>query len=301
MQPLLGHTAPLRCLAYSPDGKQLASGGDDCDVRLWDQGGKSSWMEPKAHKDSVRSLVFSNTGQQLYSAGWDADCRVWWLSSREHESLLPGTVDSAFGCMDFSGEDNLVALGCLSGKILILSTTHPSISPRLWKAHEGPVRCVLLSRAGGLLFTGGDDGFLRIWDRYWGLERRPIGQHADWVCCLALANDGVTLASGSADGQVRVWDLRVGRELVICRAHVGRISHLAWSDNGTGLLTAGWDGLIRIWSVDGSSMTVRKTLDFGIGRVNCVAVCPDGMTAAAGGQDGRVVLWDLDDLDGLRF
>jgi WD40 repeat protein len=270
-------------------------------VRLWDQGGKSTWVEASAHQDSVRSLVFSDTGRQLYSAGWDADCRVWQFPSRLHGSFLPGIVDSPFDSMAFCGEDNLVALGCLSGEILILSTNHPAISPRRWKAHNGVVRTVLLSPAGYLLFSGGDDGFLRIWDSYWGLERRPIGQHADWVCCMALAKDGYTLASGSADGQVRVWDLRPGRELVTCFAHAGRVTHLAWSDSGAGLLSAGWDGVIRVWSVDGNSMTVRKTLDFGIGRVNCVAVNPDGMTAAAGGQDGRVVLWDLDDLDGLRF
>jgi WD40 repeat protein len=67
---------------------------------------------------------------------------------------------------------------------------------------------------------------------------------------------------------------------------------VAFTADGSALLSGSWDGTVRLW--DARSAAQRAAFDWGIGRVHCLAVSPDGMTAAAGGADHSVVVWDLE-------
>jgi WD40 repeat protein len=126
----------------------------------------------------------------------------------------------------------------------------------------------------------------------YGKSLGTLGLHPDWVRCVAFAPGSNLLASGGDDGCIHLWDTKEKTELAVLSGHQKGVRHVAFSR--CTLLSASWDETIRLWDVAGRCE--RGVIDWRIGRVNTVAFSPDGMTAAAGGHDHSVIIWDVDSL-----
>src|SRR5438445_175545 len=151
---------------------------------------------------------------------------------------------------------------------------------RLLKGHNGPVRCLAYTRDGSVLASGGDDGTVRRWAQAAGKGRLAGAGHTDCVRALAFSPDGVQLASAS-------WDDTVRRR----RPHDGLVGQVAFTQRS--LLSVGWDGTVRQWDVASGRETAAYAWE--AGRLLCLAGAPDGMTAAAGAENGSIVIWDLEE------
>jgi WD40 repeat protein len=300
MYLLRGHAGPVRCLAYAPDGRTLASGGDDKTVRLWELGAGAEHQALAGHEDSVRALAFSADGKRLLTGGWDSHTFLtpWPAAGKALTRKRAWGQEGGVWSVALAPDGYSEAVGFASGVIRLTHATDKSLVNR---GHRWPVNAVAYAPDGWTLASAGHDRTVRLLDAHYGRDRAILNGYRDWVRTLAYSPDGRLLASGCEDGTIKLWDVsRVERdpnmpaeveELADWPGHAGRICQVAFLPDCRALLSVGWDGVVRFWDV--ASRRQRTAFDFGIGRVHCAAVAPDGMTAAAGG-DGVIVVWDLE-------
>src|SRR5262245_27640993 len=275
---LAGHRYEVYSVAFSPDGKTLASGGGyfsadlkPGEVFLWDVETGKLLSSLKGHTGGVWSVAFSPDGKVLASGSADKAVKLWGVATRNEKATLEGHGD--------------------------------------W------VRSVAFSPDGKTLASGGNDHTVRLWDVPTGKERATLRGHKGGVTCVAFSPDGQALASNSFDGTVRVWDAAAGTEkLSVATRRLGyamafspdgrspvpgggpwdpvawpewaalkpgakAVYGVAFPPDGKALAAACADRNVRLWDVAGG----REVAVFPHGNVVLsVAYSPDGKLVASG-------------------
>jgi WD40 repeat protein len=154
---------------------------------------------------------------------------------------------------------------------------------------------VAVSPDGGLLAVGTDSAGVLLWDLA-AAQVRWWSNKAAVVRSLAFSSDGRLLAAAEGS-RVQVWDVQSGEKMALLKGHTKQVASVAFSPRSTAeratLLSGGPDATVRVWDVNRACE--RAVFTWPIDDVRAVAFAPDGMTAAAGGSNGTVVVWDLDD------
>jgi eukaryotic-like serine/threonine-protein kinase len=284
--PRQGHSAPLNAAVVSPDGRTLASAGEDRAVKLWDLAAGRVLHTLSAHSDAVYGLAISPDGRRLASGSRDGTIILWDADSGAELRRLKGHSRS-LSRVCFSSDGRTVAAGGEGGGVKRWDADSGEEQSPL-PGHAGVVRCAAFSPDGARLASGGEDKTVCLHDLAGGSPRKFRMPSA--VNDVAFSPDGRTLAAvGDApNAAVRLWDLDTGEETT-WEGHTGAIRGLAFAPSAPLLATCAEDGTVRLWERTAGEPRAR-VLDLGRfpSGVRAVAFTPDGRYLVTANGNGTV-------------
>jgi WD40 repeat protein len=288
----------FRRVAFAPDGKTLASTGNDGAVVLWDLATGTERWQKKPHGEWAWGLAFAPDGESLATTGADGVIRVRDVSSGEDLASF-GNAPKNGVLIAYSPDGRTLAS---PGPADFVCLWDPSTGEekRRWQTGEQWHISVSYSPDGRSLATTGFGGSrVRLWDPETGTElRRAVGHNA-WISGLAFSPDGKTVWSAGADKAVFRWDVASskGRPLLGVEADAD-YGATAFSGDGRTIATGGSDGSVRLWDTDAS---LQATLSANASGIVTVALSPDGKVVASSGVDRTVRFWDVATHQELRL
>jgi WD40 repeat protein len=287
LRSLKGHKNSVTSVAFSPDGKMLASGSKE--IIIWD-GTNGDYRETlQGHRDPVFSIAFSPEGTFLASAGNDREVVLWSMSkSATHQTLIghKGPVKS----VAFSPDGKLLASGSEANEVVLWDAIKGTRLKDL-KGHSEPVNTVTFSTDGKLLASGGADKTIILWDVQTGEPKKKLVAPSS-VYTIAFSPDGEQLASGGFDNNVTIWEIAGGRRIRTLEPQGDDVVSVAFSPDGKVLASGSrFNRRLIVWDAQtGERIRSLSDSDFPAG----LTFRADGaqLAASAGLKNADVLRWD---------
>lgn len=312
--------APLLSVAFSPDGKSVATGDAAGAVQLWSVIQGQQLRTFAGHTGAVHAVQFSPNGKQLVTASADKSARLW--------NLQTGVVQI------WRGHVGPVTAATFSPDGHRVVTTGGDRTARIWLVNpnrtikrissSGPVNWATFSPDGKTIASAHDET-AQLWDVATGMPVSVLTGHTDTVNQVTFSHRGDKIATVSADQTVHLWAsgswkapkalnsvafslddqwLAVGAadsniylwnptttEIITLTGHTKEVRSVIFSPDGTLLASAGFDQKILLWDV--AKRQVLRTMTGHTDWIYFVNFSPDGRTLLSTGSDRTVRLWDV--------
>ncbi|MFC1766590.1 hypothetical protein ACFL6U_31495, partial [Planctomycetota bacterium] len=294
---------PVDALAFSSDGKFMATDSGSGTICLWDarnwQPLRKFTADSLANTGRTRSATLSWGSQDTFLTRLNVhgdtlevvDTRSGQLWRNLHIDRQQITTAS------WEPGGTLVAAGTMEDTVHVWDVTADVNELELtWSAHTGRVGAVVWKPENQNLITAGQDGRIRLWDARGGKLIANLEAHTDPIESLALSPDGNALAFTDSQGAVCLWNFDVGRISKRCTyaspdAEANKSMPIAWSSGGKRLAFADSAGVIHIW--DPNLQRSSRSFASGCGTIHSLGWSPDDRILVGGGIDGTVRAWDV--------
>jgi len=291
---LLGtHPGKVVAVAFSPDGRWLASAGYDSPVLIWDITRRQIDTILEKSSTTTLSVDFSPDGANLAAAGLDGTVRIWntssWSLAHVVQAHLHGVRSLAF-----SPDGKLLATGG-GDRTIRLWDTAAWQSRGILQGHDDTVSCVAFSPDGCRLASASADGTVRIWDvnlagSNFAIRPDRPGQRTQ-TTCLAFSPDGRALVIPGFSEPLALWDPASGRRLASLAEPRSVVLGLVFSPDGRILAAGTVGGGVELWDV--ATRQRQPDIRAQSPAVWALAFSPDGQSLVSGGYDGALRLWDM--------
>jgi WD40 repeat protein len=305
-------------LAFSPDGKKLASGNFDGTVTVWSVADRKLYPSPTGNLSTINCLAFSPDGNLLACGTGDGSISIWdenlhkWLEPIEPDVMETKKSDTTapITALTFSPDGNILALGrcgkwdnreeseggggCLEGEIFFLNVSKRKLLPFSFNQHKSVPHSISYSPDGKILISSSTESIV-----FWDLDAHTLIKQVPSQCNVKIRNvtfsrnnrDNKVIALGTRGDSIIVWDIDTCNELISkpLVGHQGSITSVALSPDGATIASAGDDKNVILWNINSYGPADRFLADT---KTNTIAISPDGKLLATG-YEGAITLWDI--------
>jgi WD40 repeat protein/serine/threonine protein kinase len=272
-------------VAYAPNGKLVASAGDNRSVLVWDT---QSWQlkyRLEGHQGIINSIAFSPDSSLIASGSSDRTIKLWNANDGAPIRTLSGHSDKVL-FLAFSPDSQRLASASEDRSISLWNVTSGR-EDGILRGHNKAVWAVGFSLDGQTLVSAGKDQMIRLWNVKTRAEVQAI--EAPGAIFLIFSPNGEMLASGHNDKTIRLWDWKTGQVTKTLTGHEGNVNSLSFSKDGTTLASASKDKTVKVWDVQ--TGRPRQTLTGHTGSVESISFSPDDKILISGSQDKSMKIW----------
>ncbi|CAE7139874.1 unnamed protein product [Rhizoctonia solani] len=294
-----GHEHRVQAVAFSPDGKSVASGSWKTILILDAHNPISPGKLHNGHSLWISSISYSPLGNVVASGSTDQTIRLWDINTG-HQLGQPLWSNTQFMSISFSPDAGLIASGSGGGQfehgptvsaVQLWDVRKREVALEPFKGHTRGVCSVEFSPDGTRVVSGSRDRTIRVWDVERGMTIfGPFKGHTSSVRSAAFSPDGSQIVSCSHDKTLRLWDTRSGRIIgKPCEGHTLEVCSVSFSPHGTYVASGSKDNTVRLWDVRAGRQVDRpyeEHTDF----VYSVAFSPCGQYIASGSEDRKVII-----------
>lgn len=300
---LNGHTSYVHSVAFSPDGKRIASGSDDKTIRIWDVLSGQQVQILNGHTGAVNVVMFSSDGKTIISGGDDESVRLWDSNS----GMLIGRFPTNRGKVYAIGLNSfgMAAVGeWTSRDINFFNIMTGQRIRTISEADRLGIFCIAFHPNGRIMASSGSDEKISLWDSSSGQIFKTLMDKSETIKgstrAVSFSPNGIYVASAGEDETIRIWDVNTGSITTKLKGHPNGVHSVAFSPNGRYIASAGgWlssegrdEIIVGLWDVT-SGKLIKSFKSHQNGGVTSVAFSPDGRRIASASLDKTVRVYDV--------